>query len=289
MSDAETIRRLIEQVDLVDHAEAIMARVQPSIRVRTSRATDQDIVVGASKLGGHPDLPPDFDWYRWHGTPLTFFAQFNLMDTAPYDVEKTLPASGMLYFFAEAYEQRWGYDPEDRGVGRVLYLPDTATLERREHPAGRINGRWVLPRPTCSVSFARELSLPPADLIADELDWPDDVTDAYIDLSDTRYERDPATATHRLLGHPDQLQNDMRVEVQMASNGLYWGDDRHVDDPRVPELEGGIDEWRLLFQLDSDELLDIEWGDTGMIYYWIRQRDLQVANFADIWLIMQTF
>jgi hypothetical protein len=70
---------------------------------------------------------------------------------------------------------------------------------------------------------------------------------------------------HRLLGHPDGVQWDMH-----------------------DELEGNASDWLLLFQMDSDELPDTDWGDTGRIYYWIRSRDLAAGDFSHTQLILQS-
>jgi uncharacterized protein YwqG len=72
-------------------------------------------------------------------------------------------------------------------------------------------------------------------------------------------------ALHRLLGHPDVVQWDMH---------------RH--------LEGAPTEWQLLFQADSDDAPDTEWGDTGRMYYWIRTRDLAKRDFSGVELILQS-
>ena len=61
-----------------------------------------------SKIGGIPDLPPDFIWpyfenvHGWNFStphPLSFIAQILLEDLIPYDLDHLLPTSGILYFF----------------------------------------------------------------------------------------------------------------------------------------------------------------------------------------------
>jgi uncharacterized protein YwqG len=290
--DAALIRELLEAVGLAAHADAILRLASPSIRLSTRRAHEDSLPLGGSKMGGSPDLPAGlgWDWFRWHGTPLTLMAQFRLSELAAFPAAEALPTTGLLYFFCETYEQRWGFDPDDRGVGRVLYIPDESQpLERVEHPAGKFNGRWVLPRPACSVEFSDEWSLPDFEIAAALLGFSSDEIDAYVEAKDTLYERDEAIATHRLLGHPDQLEGDMRFEVQMASHGLYWGDERDVDDQRVPALSAGVEDWRLLLQVDTDENLDVKWRDNGMIYFWIEKVKLLAHDFDDGWVILQSF
>lgn len=64
--------------------------------------------LGISKIGGKPHLPQDFVWPYFKGEnydgevadrPLSFVAQINLAEAAPYDKDRVLPHTGMLYFF----------------------------------------------------------------------------------------------------------------------------------------------------------------------------------------------
>ena len=52
------------------------------------------------------------------GVPMAFLAQIRLSDAVAYDPDARLPRSGMLYFFYEAQEQKWGFDPKDRTTGK---------------------------------------------------------------------------------------------------------------------------------------------------------------------------
>jgi len=61
---------------------------------------------------------------------LAFLAQVDLAEAAealPAD-ENPLPASGLLSFFYDAYDQPWGFDPEDRHDFRVIYSGSTESL-----------------------------------------------------------------------------------------------------------------------------------------------------------------
>lgn len=61
-----------------------------------------------SKIGGHPDLTPNFEWPYYQGEsydgvmknrPLSFLAQFNMSEVSKYDTENLLPKEGMISFF----------------------------------------------------------------------------------------------------------------------------------------------------------------------------------------------
>jgi len=96
----EKLLELIQAHGLGRYADAILNAARPAIHMSRKRvAGDTQIPVGASKLGGSPDLPPDFIWPQWDCTPLTFIGQFNLSDVAPFDVERALPVTGILSFF----------------------------------------------------------------------------------------------------------------------------------------------------------------------------------------------
>src|SRR4051794_5221415 len=55
--------------------------------------------VGAPRLGGEPDLPPDVAWPTRGGKRLPFIAQLDC-STLPRWAGSPLPASGWLYAFA---------------------------------------------------------------------------------------------------------------------------------------------------------------------------------------------
>jgi uncharacterized protein YwqG len=95
---------------------------------------------------------------------------------------------------------------------------------------------------------------------------------------------------HQLLGYPDQIQGNMQLECQLVTHGLYCGDTSGYRDPRAAELAAGAGDWRLLFQLGTDEDgLGVMWGDVGKLYFWIRRQDLASRRFEAAWTILQCF
>ncbi len=81
----------------------------------------------------------------------------------------------------------------------------------------------------------------------------------------------------------------MELECQLVTNGIWCGDQKGYEDPRVPTLEPGAADWRLLLQLDSDDNPKWMWGDAGRLYFWIREQDLAERNFSRVWCIEQCY
>ncbi len=266
--------------------EAARPAVGMSLHARTTGAP-----ITASKLGGRPALPRDFEWPTNKGRPLDFLLQVNLADLHKLDAQHLLPASGLLTFFYDLKEQPWGYDPADLNGFRVAYTPDPDDLELRGVP----DEEFALPE--CSVAFHSMLTLPhfgsrAADSLLSAAQLNDEETDSYFELPsqiESLYAPSEGGGNHHLLGHSANIQGDMQLEAQLVTNGLYCGDPSGYEDPRCETLEAGADAWHLLLQLDSDDNVDIMWGDCGMLYYWIREEDLAHRRFENVWVTLQCY
>jgi uncharacterized protein YwqG len=263
---------------LGDHAAALDALTRPSIRLRAELIEETGI--GNTKLGGHPDLPPDFDWPQYGGAPQSFIAQVNLAETHPYDLDRVLPPAGLLSFFYDSTQNVWGFDPKEGGAWAVNYTPDAADLVKREPP------RDLPPEASFDATRLHPSSEPtyaPA--------WFSEVAalnlthDQKFALADV-LEGDEETI-HRLFGHPDPIQGDMQLECQLVAHGLYCGDASGYDDPRAAELAPGAAQWRLLLQVDSDDAAGMMWGDAGRLYYWMHEDDLAARNWTQARLVLQ--
>ncbi|SRR6266487_163268 len=271
---AAGLSRLVKDIDRL---------ARPSIRITAAEVDESLLYVGASKLGGVPDLPTGAAWPEWKGLPQSFIAQIRLDDVGQYDTEKVLPQSGMLWFFYDAQQQTFGEDPADRGGWQVLYTDgDLNALQRALAPT-------ALPATSqyhaCLLSFASELTLSQQPkLEIPKLDWSDEDQKKYETVLATLSSQvDRATPHHRMLGNPDTIQDDMRLECQLASNGVT-----DIDDPRAAALSKGAMDWQLLLQVDTDDTIGMRWGNTGMLYYWISLADLQARRFDSTWLVLQS-
>jgi uncharacterized protein YwqG len=96
------VREMIRASDIpAEVAVALQDSLRYSIRLHTTLASDDDLELGATKIGGQPDLPQDTSWPEWRGAALNFLAQIRLADIATYDPDGELPHEGMLSFFCD--------------------------------------------------------------------------------------------------------------------------------------------------------------------------------------------
>jgi uncharacterized protein YwqG len=255
----------------------------PSIRISTNPSFETAIPLGESKFGGLPDLPATVAWPEMNGTPMEFIAQIQFADVQEFDAAHALPAQGLLLFFYDATQQTFGADPNDRAGVRALYLTQpTAALKRRDvpddlPPAGRSR--------VCSVSFSQELTLTlQPNLEIASLPWSDEDQEHY-DAALQQVVGAPSHPIHRLLGHPDTIQDDMRSECQFAANGI--ADPGSAPD-QVAKLTPGVHDWILLLQVDSDPDVGMRWANAGMLYFWIRRQDLASGTFDHVWVVLQS-
>src|SRR5687767_1903372 len=78
---------------LAHHANLLIQSLMPSIRLRSTRLEQQEpMLLGASRIGGVPDLPIGWEWPAWDGylddekyrakkpIILAFIAQINLLE-----------------------------------------------------------------------------------------------------------------------------------------------------------------------------------------------------------------
>ncbi len=238
-----------------------------------------------SHFGGSPRLPSDVSWPERNGAKLGFLARLSLSEIRAAHPVPWLPSEGALLFFYDMEHQPWGYDPKDRGSSAVLLVPDLSnSLEQCDADADADDN--ASPFPYLNIALRRIQVLPSEQHEAVRaLHLTDPEFDAFCDLGDAPFDGRPK---HQVSGFPAPVQgDDMELECQLVSNGIYCGNPSGYKDPRVPELTPGAANWRLLLQLDTDDTLDVMWGDCGTIYYWIREEEAKSGNFANTWLIQQ--
>jgi uncharacterized protein YwqG len=216
-----------------------------------------------------------------------FLAQIRCEELAGLDSSRLLPQSGILYFFYDFTDQPWGFDPKHRGGAVVLHVDHAAALLRASLPDD------AKPDDVSLVPFRARFSVVPSlpssgSVIFQQLSLTDEEWDRYDEFYEAvRQHFTSAEPCHQLLGYSNNVQGDMQLECQLVSHGLYCGDCSAYESPQRAELEPGAADWRLLLQFDSDDDLNVMWGDCGMIYFWIREADLRAKRFGESWTILQ--
>lgn len=230
--------------------------------------------IGRSRIGGDPDLPDDITWPVKKHKQLSFLAQINL-GGMPRALGGALPEKGMLWFFYDVGSEAFGMEPSDRGSWAVLYREDAQNLQRRDPPKGA--ERFS----ECSLGFRYELTpLDPEAIPRYPLQLTKSESESYSDLIQ-QYAETHDLGGSQLLGNPFPIQNDVRVEAAAAIAG--------VAAKPTESVNALAREWRLLFQLDSESCAKMMWGDSGMLYFMIKDDDLKNRRFDQSWMVMQCF
>jgi len=269
-----TLQEIFDSSGLSRVSKELIQVALPSIRLTAHPVDEISLRLGSTKFGGSPDLPEGIEWPEPNGVLLPFVAQINLFEIAPYDKDHLFPDAGIIFFFFDQkafFESRtsdqattWYVYYTESSLANLQRLPISESISRRE--------RYRTSGVTCST----EITLPDYSKYAPtsikRLGLSNPLTDieeqAYYQVQAQFAKRAGATyhiPIHRLLGHPDNVQWDM-----------------------YDELGGVPTDWQLLLQVDSDRIIDTNWGDTGRIYYWIGTQDLAERNFNRVKLILQS-
>ena len=280
-----TLRQELDEAGLARVADDLEKLMVVSIRMNAELASEGEFDPGSSKLAATRSARRQ-GWPECGGVAMALLAQLRMQDAAPYDPDGRLPKSGMLYFFYEAKDQKWGFDPKHRGHWKVIYHDgDLAGLQITTPPDN-------LPEESrfqeCKVAFSNEITLPSWESKdVEPLNLSEAERDGYMDFPGPIVAK--AGRSIACWDIPNQIQGEMKFECQLASNGIYVGDSTGYTDPRLPALEKGADDWQLLLQIDSDDPLGMMWGDTGRVYFWVRKQDLARKDFSNVWLSLQCY
>jgi uncharacterized protein YwqG len=313
----EKLCELIGANGLAARKKQILAAAKPSIELLLDDEGQGD-TAELSDIGGMPNLPEDVPWpARKIGFPLSHLAQIHLPGIAPLLEGNLLPSSGMLSFFSDM-DSCWGSDRHDDNDGwKVIYTteaklaPSVRSMppvphdveQQRLEEMREFRRKFELPGieepalpqltlPRCPVHFAQAITIPAFRSIEMEPLALDDnsLRDSYWDLRDAVAGLASSTPQiHRMFGHPDAIQGCMQRTAQFITNEAYLpeGVYSYYEHPRAAELMPGAHDWQLLFQLDSNRDPFWMWGDSGRLFFWIRQEDLRALAFEKTWYFLQ--
>ena len=280
---------ILEKYNLLHKKQDLVKIASSSIGILREKTDDEDIQIGGSKFGGLPDLPANVPFPNYQSGNLSFLAQLNLKDLTFLDTEDSLPKTGMLYFFYDVVNQPWGLEKEDKDSYKVLYFDgDLKELSRTSYPKFTED---YFPLPSHKVGFTKMLTFseePAAlDLNDSELDDYFLFREEIMQPRGTDYiiqglDEDLAVPKHYLLGEPFNIQNNVFDDVIH-----YWNYEK--TDMNSTKMEIKSEKMILLFQMDSDEELDVMWGDVGMLYFCINETDLIKRQFDQVKFILQCY
>lgn len=291
MSTLKELQKEMKERGLSGYYDALAPLAKNAIRITLQELEEASLPVGASKFGGHPDLPAGIDWFRMDvaDIPLSFIAQINFSEIASHDLERKLPEKGMLYFFYDcsADGMPWGFDPEDSDGWKVyFYDGDLSALSRAEAPEDleEVDNGILFGCAGLRFETAVELPSPESDL-TNGLDLPQDgeTQDAWWEWSDEMTD----DISNKLLGHADPVQNGMELECEYVTNQINCGTPEGYQIAKSRGLDRNAARWNLLLQIDSNEEIGMMWGDMGRLYLWITEEDLKSRQFENCWLILQ--
>ena len=277
---AEIERLAIEEG--VEQPAAIAALARSGYRLVP---TGGPVEIGASKLGGVPDLPAEAEWpvFQWGDEPLPmlFVGQIALEELVGGDW--FAQAGGLLSFFYGAHPKH-GLTDSMRAAA-VLHTP--AGVEVR--PASVANPAGAQPvLEELTVEPRAVLTLPDHDLPtvrALGLDWGLAGEDramryrihervmAYWRLCDRvaaaqyPHSTDGRSAPqHQFLGWPRSEQQSALIDFAMSQAEIEDWYSRMSDDEVDEAIMAAAQQWQLLLQIDHDDRLETDFGDGGGLY-----------------------
>ncbi|HEX5102922.1 MAG TPA: DUF1963 domain-containing protein [Pirellulaceae bacterium] len=259
----------------------------------------------------------------WNDDPLTFLAQINLADIAPFQLG--LPTGGLLLFFFCFDQNLESVRAQTGGVGRVLHVPALSLVR------GRLPKRAGEPFDSCTVRYISYPSLPSA-FNSDvhslwEMDFLDDdehdaAYDGVIDEIDKALGIDKLPTHggynyHQLLGYPAPVQSEsIEVDMERARNNLrvlpqlpvpqksLWDEFKEFvfscpgasqvepPSPPPPPPPVSIDrcrEWQLLMEFREDEHAWIQLVDSGRLYFMYPSGEFRDGKFDHPWTAMEFY
>lgn len=231
------------------------------IRVRANAA--EETAPWRSKVGGLPYLPNGHEWPKNEdGTPLFFLAQINFQEIPPL---KPFPTKGIVQFYI-GDDDLYGMDFDDgehQGGFRVLFHPDPVSdlkLLKSTLPTEKVEYDLLPHHPDESfpLAFSKEEEVLP--------------------VTDYQFSDRFGAGFFQQFGEKEwEVYEDFGRKVR--SDGHKIGGYAYFtqDDPRRKE-----DPMLLLLQLDSDELMDLMWGDMGVGHFFIRASDLERRDFSKV-------
>lgn len=276
----EDYEKVFKQYGLVNKWTFFEKHLKPEIWIKLTEFDENNMIIGQSKIGGHPDLPKNTDWPKEkNGKYFLFLAQINFKELDNNEIDE-IPKSGIIYFFYS----------EDYTSSKTIFIKDLSSLERKEAPntislsrssaynsnlnSGVFN--------SCNIEFINTYSLPNSQYKY--------VSKQLKEQEEYKYQEIPKYSGYitKLFGHPNIIQSPMEYECELINRGYNnWAERSTLDEKEKQEISNNQHDWKLLFQIDSEKETKMMWGDVGRLYFWIKEKDLKEQNFDNVIAIVQ--
>ena len=230
--------------------------------VRATAEKSRNTKLWESKVGGQPYLPKGQTWpVASDGRELFFLAQLNFSEMPPL---APFPSKGIVQFFIlddDLYGMNFD-EGEKQDTFRVLYHPDVVQNEAGlQTAAPMLRDFEELPHHP-DESYPLKFSL----------------EEEVVAITDYQFDQIFGADFFRQFGENewdimDDFGKSVRPQGHKTGGYAYFTQ----DDPRRPD-----DPMLLLFQLDSDEGMDLMWGDMGVGHFFIREKDLAAQDFSRV-------
>lgn len=234
-------------------------------------------------LGGSPRIPDEKEWPSNDRVHMSFIGCFDLGRLNSDGYLESMPRNGCFLAYYDAIESAWGYD---QAIKNYFKITHRETLAETELAMPKDLKREGIFKKTY-LSAVRTLDWPTLDVQANNGVTLDAASgERYEELLKNLKQQNFCT---KIGGYPSEIQGDMSWECQLVTNGLYCGDSSGYEDTRAKKLRAGAKDWNLLLQVDSVEAAGMGWGDSGMLYYWMKNSDLKESQWNRTWLISQCY
>lgn len=282
---SERIVEILTAAGHGEHAAAVAALAQPAFRLVATtlaprpsqfrRSPDDPpydaeslaafdpamaaVPLGASRLGGVPDLPPGVAWPERDGVPMEFIAQIRLADVS----DPRLPAAGSLAMF---YNAQWSTTDMERDAACCAAIfhdgPDEALVRavppRVEWKSEFSEVPQVAPfiHGLASVRFEPAVSLPGG-------------VSPYITAPLTDFWQDFQSEHHAALSGSDDS----------STRSYLLG---YVDEQDYVDAHANGTEDQLLLQVDSEGAADMQFGDCQKLFFLLTKTELAARDFSNV-------
>ena len=269
---AGVVIRALRPARSIDHGATYRLRARMRRMARPTLLLIPAKSPGFSRVGGLPELPAGMPWPAGEKESPAFVAQIDIGAFRAHGGFDWLPETGRLYLFYDDW-LNGGAD-----CGKLIYSRQPPGTEVAPPPGLAKNRRFAERR----VGFMRFTSLPSWDWLDEDrpssnIDW-----ESFDFLKDCDFGDE---IEHRIGGYPSEIQGgQMALECEYLHRGLTRDYREAVPD----DIRRASWQWRLLFQIDSDPALNMNWWDAGRLYVFVRARDAKRGDFSKTVTITQT-